>query len=745
MNCAVYRLTFPPSLDEQHVVAVLAGLASDLYRRKGPRPTVVLRTVAYQYGIGHELDVAEALTSTVLGRLRSSLPSVRTEGIESPTARPAPQLVSELRLSTIHRPLRTDRAADSAAAILNALDGLTRAERIEMSWTLTGARLARPARQIPAAERDPSGLGSMLSPKPSTWHKESEPTRQERLKQSEALLLAVPRIAVWASNRARAANLMRRVTTALRTTSAPGVSLLPRQLPQFWLQRSHRLGAVPRFEWPATLNASEAAALVGWPIESPLVVGLSLSGSRQLPPPRSISTNEDDGVVVADSTFPGVERPLVLRDQDRVLHTHVIGPTGVGKSNLLATSILADAAHGHGVIVLDPGRDLVRDVLDRLPPERHDDVILLDPSDTAFPVGLNPLEAAGRSPDLVVEQLVGVLRSIYSAFWGPRTDDILRIALLSLVYASNPRQRYTMIDVPTILTDVAFRSKVLGQINDPLLLAAWNSYDGLGDAGRSQAIGPVLNKLRAFLLRPALRNILGQSTSRLSIEDVIRQRKILLVPLSGGELGDDAASLLGALLVARIWQAAQGRSRLPEAQRRPVMLYLDEFQTLLRLPTKIGEVLARARKLGLAVTLAHQHLGQLSPEIRTDVLANARSRVLFQVGVDDSRTLIKQLPQLTPDDLQNLPRYEVIAHLAARGSVVAPATGKTRPLPESLGFANQLTAQSRRRYGRPIADVETDLHRNLPKAATGWDLKDVVVGVRPIQDRPDDSKGGSNA
>lgn len=738
MSGAIYRLSFPPTLGEEDVEAALAGLAVDLYRRKNPRPIVLLRLAATAGGLVHELEVPEAFAATVLGRLRASLPSVRTELIEDRELRASPKEVAELRISTIHRPLRTDRAPATSAALLGSLGGLKRGERVEVVWLLSGARLARPARQIPVSERSKRSPLDSLLPGPSTWHEESELVRQERLKQSEPLLLALPRAAIWAAHRSRAKQLLHRTLTALRSTSAPGVSLVPRQLPQFWLRRSFQLKRAPLFDWPVTINSAEAAGLIGWPIGSPLVAGLSLSGSRQLPPSTALSSNEAAGIVIADSTFPGVKRPLILGDQDRMLHTHVIGPTGVGKSNLLATSILADAAHGHGVIVLDPGRDLITDVLNRLPKSRHADVVILDPSDADFPVGLNPLEGAGRSPDLVVEQLIGVLRSIFSTFWGPRTDDVLRIALLSLVYASTEAKPYTMVDVLTILTDQRFRESVVGKLSDPILRAAWVSYENLGEGGRAQAIGPVLNKLRAFLLRPALRNILGQSRPALSIEDVLRQRKILLVPLSGGELGEDAATLLGALLVARIWQAAQGRSALPASSRKPVMLYLDEFQTLLRLSTKIGDVLARARKLGLGLTLAHQHLGQLTPEIRADVLANARSRIIFQLGVDDSRTLIKQLPQLIPEDLQHLPRYEVVAHLTANGAVVAPATGRTRPMPDSQLYARQLIEQSRGTYGRPIADVQEALRRNLPTTPASWDMADVIVGAKPV----DDQQGG---
>ena len=227
MSRALYRLHFPPTLDEADVVDVLAGLASDLFRRKNPRPTVLLRLCADADRIVHELEVAEAFASTVLGRLRASLTSLRIERVKPSPSGGQPTQVAELRISTIHRPLRTDRAAATPTGILAAVGGLARGERVELVWVLTGARVATPARLIPRAERSSHAPVELLFPRPASWHEESELVRQERLKQAQPLLLGLPRVAVWARSTGRAKSVLHRVITALRSTSAPGVSLLP--------------------------------------------------------------------------------------------------------------------------------------------------------------------------------------------------------------------------------------------------------------------------------------------------------------------------------------------------------------------------------------------------------------------------------------------------------------------------------------------------------------------------------------
>ncbi len=361
-----------------------------------------------------------------------------------------------------------------------------------------------------------------------------------------------------------------------------------------------------------------------------------------------------------------------------------------------------------GVVVVDPKVDLVSDVLDRVPPERTGDVVVLDPADEQRPVGLNLLARPGESPELVVDQVVSIFHDLYRDSWGPRTDDILRAALLTLVGVPG----MTLAEVPLLLTDEGFREPLVGRLNDPVGLGPfWGWYEGLSAGERMQAIGPVMNKLRAFLLRKRLRNILGQAEPRFDFDRALADRNIVLVPLVKGLLGEESAALLGSLVVTRLWQAVQARSALDPSERPVTFAYIDEFQDYLHLPMGVEAMLTQARGLGLGLTLAHQHLGQLPATVREAVLANARNRIIFQVAASDAQMLARELaPDLRATDLQNLGRYEVVARLSSGGQVMRPVTGRTLLAPAPTGQAAAARMLSRARYGIDRTDVEAAIH-----------------------------------
>ena len=287
---------------------------------------------------------------------------------------------------------------------------------------------------------------------------------------------------------------------------------------------------------------------------------------------------------------------------------------------------------------------------------------------------------------------------------GSQLDDVLRAALLTLAGAEGT----TLCEVPLILTNPSYRRKLVGKLDDPVGLESfWGWYEGLSDAERQAAVGPVLNKVRAFTMRPTIRSIIGQSTPAVQMRDVLAEGKILLCSLASGLLGEEAASLLDALIVAELWHATTARSGMAPERRKPVMAYLDEWQHFVHLPTPIASVLAEARGLGLGLTLAHQHMDQLTPEAKHAVLANARSRVIFQLAAGDARLMAKELGTLlSPDDLQGLGAYEVAAQLFAHGTTQAPATGRTRALGAPTSDPQPSGRESRSRYGVPREEVE---------------------------------------
>jgi hypothetical protein len=455
--------------------------------------------------------------------------------------------------------------------------------------------------------------------------------------------------------------------------------------------------------------------LVAWPLGDVSLPGLSLQSGTALAPASDIPSR---GRVVMQSTYLGMERPLALSLPDSLRHLHVIGPTGAGKSTLLLGLICQDMRAGRGVVVVDPKGDLVADVLDRVPPERTGDVVVLDPSDEQRPVGLNLLDRPGDSPELVVDQVVSIFHDLYRESWGPRTDDILRAALLTLVGVPG----MTLAEVPLLLTDPGFRRPLVGRLNDPVALGPfWGWYEGLSDAERSQAIGPVMNKLRTFLLRRWLRNILGQSNQSFDFDRALAEHSIVLVPLTKGLIGQEAAALLGSLVVTRLWQAVQARAALPASDRPITFAYIDEFQDYLHLPTGVEDMLAQARSLGLGLTLAHQHLGQLPASVRESVLANARSRIIFQVGATDAHVLARDLaPHVRATNLQGLGRYEVVARLSAGGQVSTPVTGTALPAPAPIGQSRAARMISRARYGVDRDEVEAAIQaRHTGRTGSG--------------------------
>jgi hypothetical protein len=702
-----YALRFPRGLDAGAITAFVAGL-SGLTVPRSRRPfivrAVVFETTATAGGIEHHLLVSRADAGIVLAAMRATLPGV----LATPVENYRPQLVThtaELGLSSHQRPLSTSKSGAVGAQVLASLQPLAAGEQVVVQWT---ARPVGPLPVVPPAAKRPAKqtLFDQLWDGVTAHNYDRELVRDTRAKQSSPLLVCSGRVGAVAGTPAHAAALVSRVLAALHHTDAPGVHLYRRRLPAKVVTRALYERRLPVVTYPVILNAQELSSLVAFPLGDISLPGLSLAGCRQLAPAADIASF---GRVVANATFPGAERPLALSVTDSLRHLHLIAPTGAGKSTVMLSLAAQDMAAGRGIVVVDPKGDLVADVLDRVPPSRINDVCLLDPTDEARPVGLNLLSGSTDAPELVSDQIVGIFHQLYASSWGPRTADILRSALLTL--ASEPGM--TLTEVPLLLTDPGFRRRLVGRIDDPVALGPfWAWFEGLSEGERAAAIGPVMNKLRAFLLSRRLRNVLGQASPRLELDRALAERRILLVPLSKGLLGDEAAALIGSLVLTRLWQAVQRRAGVAAAERPVTFAYIDEFQDYLRLPLDMADALAQARGLGLGLTLAHQHLGQLTPSVRDAVLANARSRLIFQLSASDAHTLARELaPYLTAADLGGLGPFEVVASLHTGNHVAPPATGVTLPPPPVTGQADAAREASRLHYGIDRGKVETAIRR----------------------------------
>lgn len=698
-NLVTYQLRFSRQLDLDGVTAFLAGLTGLLlpwWRRWLTTPFVVSEVVANPIGIEHRLLIPEAWSSTLENLLQAHLPAVAYRRVDLDQS--SAGWGAEYRLSSRVRMLRVDPAAVSAR-LLSSLQPLRGEEEILVQWALTPAAPVAPVSSSPAATQGPWW-----------WPARAQPSGEEAAalheKQAQPLLLAVARISVRTRSRGRARSLLRQVETSWHGTRAPGVQLLRRRLvDERRVARRAATRNVPLVNWAGTFNSDELAGLLGWPVGVEQVPGVVLGGCRPLAPSPLIAST---GTVIGTANFPGSERPLAIDVEARLRHLHVVGPTGTGKSTLLLHLIEQDLDAGHGVVVIDPKGDLVTDVLARVPARRRDDVVVLDPADDAYPVGLNPLASAeGARVEVAVENLVGLFKSLYRASWGPRTDDILRAALMTLGGSGSA----TLCEVPLLLTDSVYRRRLVGKLDDPIGLESfWGWYEALSDSERLSVIGPVLNKVRAFAMRPRVRAIVGQAEPALVMADVLAERRVLLVSLGSGVLGQEAAALLGALVFAEVWHATTARAGLPPRDRHLVSAHLDEWQRFLHLPTPMASVLAEARGMGLGLVLAHQHLGQLPEAIREAVLANARSRLAFQLPAHDARILARELGGgLTPEDLQGLGAFEVVAQLFAAGRTQPPVTAQTHAPSQPTSDGDEVRQRSRERYGVARADVEAQI------------------------------------
>jgi hypothetical protein len=597
------------------------------------------------------------------------------------------------------RPLLVQQPESVTRALLAALTATANHERVSVQWLLGSAHAPQ---RVPRGEAAPSN--SLWQPVFTGTHElDPEQRRALETKRSDHAFSCVCRVAIEASTSGRTRALAVGVQAALRTAETPGVGI---KLVKESSEKVNRARAP--WLWPYRLNVLELVGLLGWPLGDQPLPGVPRDQSRWLRPDPRIKPH---GRVLGRSTAPGEDRELGLSIDDARQHMHVIGPTGTGKSTLLANLICQDIAAGRGVVVIEPKGDLVADVLARIPPGRVEDVVVFDPTDTECPVGLNQLLARGRRPDLVADQVLAVFHGLWSSNWGPRLQDILHSALLTLARRGDA----SLCALPALLTNPSLRRRLAAGVDDPIGLAPfWAWFEAISDAERQQAIAPVMNKLRPFLLRRSVRAIVGQIEPRFRIDEVFTKRKIVLVSLAKGLIGPEAAALLGSLFVAELWQAVLGRGAVAPERRHPVIVYADEFQDYVHLPTDMADALAQARGLGVGLTLAHQHLAQLPASVRAAVLANARSRVCFQLSSDDAQTISRLASgQLEAQDFQRLPRFEAYAQLVIGGAVAGFASMKTLPLSPPISDPLRVRRLSRAQYGRPVAEVEAEIVHSI--------------------------------
>jgi hypothetical protein len=712
----------PPAVDPAGGEALwsnLVGLLRPAWRRWFTgQPHVACEYVFSEAGVAIRLWVSGVIPPGLVERaVEAAWPGAHTRVGPAEPPLPPPEagqrrlvVGGELRLARSEAlPIRTDFSADPLRALVGAPVGLGRDEYAcvqILARPVTGRRVARARR---SARRVHTGGSTRVIGRLLDLITPGATTKRARTATTSAALHTDPRTALEyaAHNRAIVAKQRgSQYETVIRYAVA---TLLPADTPDAEVRtardvargRAHALAASfasytehnhytrRRVRHPGAvlvgrrladgdlLSVAELAVLAHLPTDE-AIPGVQRAGARAIAPPPGIATPGPEAKPIG-VTDTGHERPVALRVPDARHHLHVIGATGSGKSTLLGNMILADAEAGRGIVLIDPKGDLVTDVLSRLPKSAGDRVVLFDADSKTRPPCLNPLD--GGETDLTVDNLVSVFRRVYSAFWGPRTDDVMRAACLTL---RSQEGVATLADLPKLLADPAFRSRVTTGITDPVLRGFWSWYEELTDSQRSQVISPLMNKLRAFLLRPFVRDAIACGNSTVDMSDVL-DGGICLVRIPKGSLGEETTRLVGSLVVARTWQATTGRARTPQRQRRDASLVIDECHNFLHLPYPIEDMLAEARGFRVAMTLAHQHLGQLPRELREGMSTNARSKIFFNASPEDARELSRHTaPRLSDHDLAHLGVYHAAVRLVLNGEEAQPFTIRTQPLPRAI-------------------------------------------------------------
>jgi len=470
------------------------------------------------------------------------------------------------------------------------------------------------------------------------------------------------------------------------------------------------------------LNTEELASIYHLPSKSIENSKINWAKSRKLDPPADIPKENARFFGVTD--FRNVRIPVGIKKADRRRHMYLLGKTGTGKSMLMKNMVLGDIYDGEGVGVVDPHGDLVEEILDLIPKERMNDVVYLDPSDIENPIALNMLDVKeGESVELLADGIVSVFIKLFGNSWGPRLQYILTNTLQTLLLCQN----VSLLAVNRILTDQNYRKFLLKQIDDPFIIKFWNEEFAALERNPkliAEALSPIQNKVGRFLSSPLVRNMIGQVKSSIDLQEIMDNRKILLVNLSQGKIGEENTSLLGGMLITRLYTNAMQRAKLPESQRQDFYLYVDEFQNFAT--DTFVKILSEARKYALNLMVTHQFIDQLPLNIQDAIFGNVGTLMNYVVGPKDAGRLEKEYqPDLTAEDLVNLERFRMVLKLTLDGAQTKPFTAiATPPNYSPQNLSAQIKELTRKNYSSSKAEVESKLNK---WAGQNYDVKGNLV------------------
>lgn len=417
----------------------------------------------------------------------------------------------------------------------------------------------------------------------------------------------------------------------------------------------------------------------------------------------------------AKTNFRGKETLFGIKAADRRRHMYIIGKTGMGKTTLMENMAIQDIQNGKGLAFLDPHGDSIQKILDHIPPHRINDCVYFNPADLEHPVAFNILESVEQKyKHLVASGLMGVFTKIWANLWSARMEYILNNTILALL--DSPGN--TMLGITRMYVDKNYRKRIVDNVKDPMVRAFWtDEFANYNEKYRTEAIAPIQNKVGQFLSSAVIRNIVGQPKSTIDLREIMDNKKILLLDLSKGKVGEDNSALLGAMIITKLQLAALSRVDITnENDREDFYLYVDEFQNFAT--DSFATILSEARKYRLNLIMGHQYVGQLvdqkNTKIRDAVFGNVGTMVVFRIGAADAEYLETEFgPTFLPADLVALPKYNILLKLMIDGLASNPFSAISVPVDPSryIGFGEKVIKVSRERYANTVSVVEEKISR----------------------------------
>lgn len=467
------------------------------------------------------------------------------------------------------------------------------------------------------------------------------------------------------------------------------------------------------FGQKSILNSEELATIYHFPNKQITTPHLRWLYSKRAPAPAKVA---HEGLYLGKSVFRGVTRQVFLTEKDRRRHIYIIGKTGVGKTEIMRDLILQDIREGRGICLIDP-HDLAEDLLAYIPPERAEEVIYFDPSDTERPMGLNLLEAETEEQQhFITTAIINLMYKLYDPYKtgiiGPRFEHAVRNAMLTVMQA---QPGGTFVELMRILQDPRYLQELLPRVKDPIVRRYWTDQIAqTSDFHKSEVLDYIVSKFGRFVTNKTMRNIIGQSKSAFDFREAMDAKKILIINLAKGKMGEENSSFLGLVLVPRLLMAAMGRQNIPEDQREDFYFYVDEFQNFAT--PDFAQILSEARKYRLNLCVANQFIGQMEEEIKNAIFGNVGTLISFQVGVTDANFLQHWFaPNFGEDDLINIDKYNAYIKTIYAGEPLPPfSMDLTKDMEAMQKSANPRVAEmikqlSRLKFGRDREMVEAEI------------------------------------